>query len=381
MQTVFVSGNDTDVGKTHVLGQLAGTLAARGLRVQIVKLVETGMPADTSPGDADRALAAARKIARSLAKTASTVPLEPAAGKGGNRETVPLEPAALPGDKITVPLEPAALHGDEITVPLDKGERARKLCSAKRSGKGVPEKIPALSAGCRPAKSKARGNAPCFGTHKKDMPVRLSEFRLSHSACELEPAALHGDEITVPLDKGERARKLCSAKRSGKGVLSALISAFRLARFTEPLAPTEAARRDGAIFSVENLCEKMRALPPCDVRLIEGAGGLAVPVDDSGRDWADFARAVADATLLVVENRLGGICQARFLAAYCAAKRVPAPYFWLNEIRAQSEGVLASNAREIPKIGIPVLGTGTPRGTFSVVPAALDSLLRARESK
>ena len=271
MQTVLVSGNDTDVGKTHVLGQLAGTLAARGLRVQIVKLVETGMPADTSPGDADRALAAARKIAAALAKTASTVPLD--------------------------------------------------------------------------------------------------------------PAASHGTKITVPLDKGERARKLCSAKRSGKGVLSALLSAFRLARFTEPLAPTEAARRDGAIFSVENLCEKMRALPPCDVRLIEGAGGLAVPVDDSGRDWADFARAVADATLLVVENRLGGICQARFLAAYCAAKRVPAPYFWLNEIREQSEGVLASNAREIPKIGIPVLGMGTPHGTFSVVPAALDSLLRARESK
>ena len=351
MQTVFVSGNDTDVGKTHVLGQLAGTLAARGLRVQIVKLVETGMPADTSPGDADRALAAARKIARALAKT---------------------EP---------VPHEPAALHEIKITVPLDKGERARKLCSAKRSGKGVPEKIPASSAGCRPAKSKARGNAPCFGTHKKDMTVRLSEFRLSYFACEPEPAALHGTKITVPLEKGERARKLCSAKRSGKGVLSALLSAFRLARFTEPLAPTEAARRDGAIFSVENLCEKMRALPPCDVRLIEGAGGLAVPVDDSGRDWADFARAVADATLLVVENRLGGICQARFLAAYCAAKRVPAPYFWLNEIRAQSEGVLASNAREIPKIGIPVLGTGTPHGTFSVVPAALDSLLRARESK
>ena len=355
MQTVFVSGNDTDVGKTHVLGQLAGTLAARGLRVQIVKLVETGMPADTSPGDADRALAAARKVARSLAKT----------------ESVPLEPAASHGTKITVTLEPAALHETKKTVPLEKGERARKLCSAKRSGKGVPAAVSSKKSSCtlprlKALQSTARGNAPCSLQRNSDMAVSLSE------SCR---------KITVPLDKGERARKLCSAKRSGKGVLSALLSAFRLARFTEPLAPTEAARRDGAIFSVENLCEKMRALPPCDVRLIEGAGGLAVPVDDSGRDWADFARAVADATLLVVENRLGGICQARFLAAYCAAKRVPAPYFWLNEIRDQSEGVLASNAREIPKIGIPVLGTGTPLGTFSVVPAALDSLLRARESK
>ncbi len=221
MQTIFVSGNDTDAGKTHVLGQVAGTLAARGLAVQIVKFVETGMPRDDSPGDADRALAAAREIAR------------------------------------------------------------------------------------------------------------------------------------------------------GAGTLAA----FRLARYSQPLAPTEAARRDGDVFSVEATAEKLRALPPCDVRLVEGAGGLGVPVDDAGTDWADFARERADATLIVVENRLGAISQARFLAAYCAAKGVPAPHFWLNEIRPQSEGVLASNALEIPKTGVPVVGRSAPGGEFSA--GGLDALLRA----
>ncbi len=221
MQTIFVSGNDTDAGKTHVLGQVAGTLAARGLAVQIVKFVETGMPRDDSPGDADRALAAAREIAR------------------------------------------------------------------------------------------------------------------------------------------------------GAGTLAA----FRLARYSQPLAPTEAARRDGAVFSVEATAEKLRALPPCDVRLVEGAGGLGVPVGDAGTDWADFARERADATLIVVENRLGAISQARFLAAYCAAKGVPAPHFWLNEIRPQSEGVLASNALEIPKTGVPVVGRSAPGGEFSA--EGLDALLLA----
>lgn len=221
MQTIFVSGNDTDAGKTHVLGQVAGTLAARGLAVQIVKFVETGMPRDDSPGDADRALSAAREIAR------------------------------------------------------------------------------------------------------------------------------------------------------GAGTLAA----FRLARYSQPLAPTEAARRDGAVFSVEATAEKLRALPPCDVRLVEGAGGLGVPVDDAGTDWADFARERADATLIVVENRLGAISQARFLAAYCAAKGVPAPHFWLNEIRPQSEGVLASNALEIPKTGVPVVGRSAPGGEFSA--EGLDALLLA----
>lgn len=224
MQTIFVSGNDTDAGKTHVLGQFAGTLAARGLRVQIVKLVETGMPRDDSPGDADCALEAARQIA---------------------------------------------------------------------------------------------------GT--------------------------------------------------GAGTLAA----FRLARYTQPLAPTEAARRDGQFFSVDETAEKLRELPDCDVRLVEGAGGLGVPVDDAGRDWADFARERADAALLVVENRLGAISQARFLAAYCASKGVPAPHFWLNEIRPQSEGVLASNALEIPKTGVPVIGRSFPGEKFSA--ENVESILRTPE--
>lgn len=111
------------------------------------------------------------------------------------------------------------------------------------------------------------------------------------------------------------------------------------------------------------------------MRLVEGAGGLGVPVDDAGTDWADFARERADATLIVVENRLGAISQARFLAAYCAAKGVPAPHFWLNEIRPQSEGVLASNALEIPKTGVPVVGRSAPGGEFSA--EGLDALLLA----
>ncbi len=215
MLTIFVSGNDTNAGKTHVLGQIAGTLAAKKFRVQIVKLVETGIANDNAPGDANKALAAAKKI--------------------------------------------------------------------------------------------ARGNA---------------EF----------------------------------------------LSAFRLERFSQPLAPTEAARRDGKIFSIEKLKNKISELPKCDFRFIEGAGGLAVPVDDFGNDWADFSREIADKTLIVVENRLGAICQARFISAFCAAKDVPKPLFWLNEIREQSEGVLASNQLEISKIGVPVVGESFHGGEkFSVL--------------
>ena len=62
----------------------------------------------------------------------------------------------------------------------------------------------------------ARGVAPCSHATRTDMPVRLSEPRR---------------KITVPLDKGERARKLCSAKRRGKGVAAAALLSRKKIRF------------------------------------------------------------------------------------------------------------------------------------------------------
>ena len=55
------------------------------------------------------------------------------------------------------------------------------------------------------------GQRPVFIGNKTDMAVRLSEPRL--------PVPRPRNKKTVPLDKGERARKLCFAKRRGKGVL------------------------------------------------------------------------------------------------------------------------------------------------------------------
>ena len=50
MKTLFVSGSDTDVGKTWVVGALAALLASRGSSVQVVKPVETGV---TDPANSD----------------------------------------------------------------------------------------------------------------------------------------------------------------------------------------------------------------------------------------------------------------------------------------------------------------------------------------
>jgi len=59
MRTLLVSGNDTGIGKTRVLTTLARYLSAGGARVQIVKVIETGIHPNDS-GDADNALKMAR---------------------------------------------------------------------------------------------------------------------------------------------------------------------------------------------------------------------------------------------------------------------------------------------------------------------------------
>src|SRR5687768_12007073 len=80
MRTVLVTGSDTGVGKTHVVATLARLLGARGTRVQIVKVVETGCDAVAGrEGDAAcaRRLSGSDAVAFTLASFPA--PLAPAA--------------------------------------------------------------------------------------------------------------------------------------------------------------------------------------------------------------------------------------------------------------------------------------------------------------
>jgi dethiobiotin synthetase len=52
--SIFVTGTDTDVGKTIVTGGIAGALRARGLAIGVVKPVQSGAAADDAGGDAAR---------------------------------------------------------------------------------------------------------------------------------------------------------------------------------------------------------------------------------------------------------------------------------------------------------------------------------------
>ena len=123
-----------------------------------------------------------------------------------------------------------------------------------------------------------------------------------------------------------------------------------------PLAPLAAAAAAGVGLSLDDLLDRLAALPAADHRVIEGAGGIAVPIDPDGRDWADFAAAMhPDLVVLVVEDRLGAINQARLASDYLLARLPKGKVaIWLNAsarpcevavARANREGIAASGLR------------------------------------
>jgi dethiobiotin synthetase len=133
-------------------------------------------------------------------------------------------------------------------------------------------------------------------------------------------------------------------------------SAHTLVSLPLPLAPLAAAAAAGVSLSLDDLLDRLAALPAADHRVIEGAGGIAVPIDPDGRDWADFAAAIhPDLVVLVVEDRLGAINQARLASDYLLARLPKGKVaIWLNAAgkpcevsvaRANREGIAASGLR------------------------------------
>ncbi|WOO41820.1 dethiobiotin synthase [Rubellicoccus peritrichatus] len=146
---------------------------------------------------------------------------------------------------------------------------------------------------------------------------------------------------------------------SNDETLSGRVVCRTLMHFTEPLAPVEAALRDGAELCFDALVDSVKALPQVEWRIIEGAGGLGVPLESgkAPRDWADFAEAVAaDYAVLVIEDRLGAIHQARMLAHYATARSLNAGW-WLNQVSPDvPASVRATNEKTLRELAFPLWG-------------------------
>jgi dethiobiotin synthetase len=82
---------------------------------------------------------------------------------------------------------------------------------------------------------------------------------------------------------------------------------LNLYRFEDPVSPHLAASRVDAVIEADPIVGLVRALEGgADVVLVEGAGGLLVPLSDDVL-YADVARAIGYPVAIVAENVLGAI--------------------------------------------------------------------------
>jgi dethiobiotin synthetase len=163
------------------------------------------------------------------------------------------------------------------------------------------------------------------------------------STCYVKPIETGSDE---PLDS------TCVNARSES------LEAHTLLNFRHPLAPVEAAKMDGKELDFSKLVSMTRSFSEhSENLLIEGAGGLATPIDEKGLDWLDFAKNLpVDYLILVVENRLGVLNQARLLASRLGDCAIPCG-LWLNETCPLDSITRSANEQGLSRETLPVWAT------------------------
>ncbi len=169
-------------------------------------------------------------------------------------------------------------------------------------------------------------------------------------------------QVIKPVESGAgHGRPSDAPKAAGKWA-----EPHTLLSLPDPLAPLAAARKARRKLDLATLLKLYRALPSAPCRVVEGAGGVAVPLDPSGKDWADFAAAIRPTVaVVVVADRLGAINQSRLAIAYLR-RRFDGPVgVWLNAVQKPSADVAASNRAGLAAAGIPLLGE-SGRGERSV---------------
>ena len=130
-------------------------------------------------------------------------------------------------------------------------------------------------------------------------------------------------------------------------------------RFAAPLAPSVAARMAGdavALAPIVRAVDRLRSLAP-DLLLIEGAGGLLVPLSES-TDMTDLAAALAVPLLVVARDSLGTINHTLLTLEAAAARGLRvAGVVLCAAAPGTSDRDAARNADEIARRSrVPVLG-------------------------
>lgn len=128
-------------------------------------------------------------------------------------------------------------------------------------------------------------------------------------------------------------------------------------RFRAPLAPAVAAAEARVAIDVDRIVALLRRrAAEADVLLVEGAGGLLVPIADR-TTWADVAARARLPLLVVAANRLGTVNHTALTARVAAAMDLRTHGFVLSHPTPATDASAASNAATIAALtGLRCLG-------------------------
>ena len=115
---------------------------------------------------------------------------------------------------------------------------------------------------------------------------------------------------------------------------------------TEPLAPSIAAERAGARIDIDHLLTAFDDIKAAhDITLVEGAGGLMVPLLPS-YTFADFARVAKLPVIVVAANRLGAINHLLLTLEHASCKDLLLLGYVLNRL-SNEDSLAAETNREV----------------------------------
>lgn len=128
-------------------------------------------------------------------------------------------------------------------------------------------------------------------------------------------------------------------------------------RFKAPISPHLAAKREAVALTVKDIISRIDAVQiEADLLLIEGAGGLMVPLNDD-ETWIDLLTLSKIPVLFVVGMRLGCLNHALLTAHALKTHNIQCEGWIANCIDEQMDALDENIATLKAKLPFPLLGT------------------------
>ena len=128
-------------------------------------------------------------------------------------------------------------------------------------------------------------------------------------------------------------------------------------QFREPLAPSVAAEREAVRIDIDRLVSVYNKISvDHDITLVEGAGGLLVPLLPS-YTYADFAKVLKLPLIVVAANKLGMINHLLLTLEHASCKGLSVLGYVLNQIESQPSLAAETNREALVSLtGVPCIG-------------------------